>query len=41
MLASGAEIVNTTGTVDLLSVLAAAAGNAGAATKEDEEAIAP
>jgi phospholipid/cholesterol/gamma-HCH transport system substrate-binding protein len=41
MLASGAEIVNTTGTVDLLSLLAAAAGNAGAATKEDEEAIAP
>lgn len=34
LLASGGEILNTTGTVDLLSLLAAAAGNAGAKQEE-------
>ncbi len=36
MLASGSEILNTTGTVDLLSLLAAAAGGAGAGAKQEE-----
>jgi len=37
MLASGGEIVNTTGTVDLLSLLAAAAGNSGTSSTSHEE----
>jgi phospholipid/cholesterol/gamma-HCH transport system substrate-binding protein len=37
MLAAGGEIVNTTGTVDLLSLLAAAAGSAGAAKQENAQ----
>lgn len=36
MLASGGEIMNTTGTVDLLSLLAAAAGSAGGQAKQEE-----
>lgn len=37
MLASGAEILNTTGTVDLLSLLAAAASGSGKSSTPDEE----
>lgn len=37
MLASGGEILNTTGTVDLLSLLAAAAGNAGQPKQEEPQ----